>query len=65
MTKKITAIIAGVFWAMFGISFIFTGPAGGLTGPGVALYIVGILGGIGALVALAALVLIDYARRPR
>ena len=65
MAKKKTAIVAAVFWAMFGLSFAFNDPYYGLWGPGAPLFCIGILGGIGALIALAVMGIIDYARRPR
>jgi hypothetical protein len=65
VAKKVTAIIAGVSWAVFGLSHLFAGPTGALSDAGVVLFVTGILVGIGALIALAVLALIDYARRPR
>jgi len=65
VAKKITAIVAGVFWAMFGVSFLFAGPTGALNGAASVLCIAGCLVGTGALITLAVLALIDYARRPR
>jgi len=65
MAKKITAIVCGVFWAIFGIAHLFAGPTGELSGVGVVLFIVGVLIGIFSLIALAVMASIDYARRPR
>ena len=65
MAKKVTAIVAGVSWAVFGLSFIFSDPPGTLTDSGVVLFAAGMMIGIFSLIALGILALIDYARRPR
>lgn len=65
MAKKIVAIICGVFWAIFGISFVFSDPPGTLTDTGVVLFVIGMGMGIVSLIALAIMATIDYARRPR
>lgn len=65
MAKKITAIVCGVSWAVFGLSHLFAGPTGALSGTGVVMFAAGMMIGIFSLIALAILALIDYARRPR
>jgi hypothetical protein len=65
VAKKVTAVVCGVSWAVFGVSFIFSDPPGTLTDTGVVLSMTGMMIGIFSLIALAVLALIDYARRPR
>lgn len=65
MAKKIAGIVAGVSWAVFGLSFLFSDPPGTLTDTGVVLFVAGMMIGIFSLIALGVLALIDYARRPR
>jgi len=65
VAKKVTAIVCGVSWAVFGLSHLFAGPTGELTTPGLVLYAAGMTIGIFSLIALAIMGIIDYARRPR
>lgn len=65
MAKKITAIVCGVSWAIFGISHLFVGPMGALAPAGVAMFVAGMMVGIFSLTVLGVLALIDYGRRPR
>lgn len=65
MAKKVTGIICGCAWAVFGFSFLTVGPTGDLSDAGVVLFVLGMMIGIFSLIALIVLALIDYARRPR
>lgn len=65
MARKVTAIVACVFWAICGISFIFSDLLVGFTDIGVALFVIGLIMGFISSIVLGILALIDYARRPR
>lgn len=65
MAKKITAIILGASAAMAGLSNLYMDSTG-LSTPVVAgLFVAGVIIGTFALIALAVMATIDYARRPR